>query len=514
MVEQNQRRDDQSFDVDIDKVYQSFITEIDNLRSIDDANLTESRCSTFYRLIGLPVCDKENLYSPGMDKPNNNNADLNQTKTNIANNINKNSEMRALFDARENLPREHLAKFSLQDVNSTLLALSSIEVRKFSAVLKNEDPFDTNIDSQSYSIELVNKIYNNVMDTSGLKGTLIIPTRKHFLKPFLVNPFIDNNVKPARNRLAVPFLKDKSETKLNNNDYLKRPYIEKVCRDRFANSGNVNNLGSHTKEIIESIKNNPSISDDTLIKSLNPNNITSEQVQLANYINIIRSMLRKLSEAVNNATDVLAVDSSNKGQAKYNWYPIPNKNGPEKGCTTRELSQQTNDPSNTQRENDIIELQFQEELKSINNKLLQETKVDLGGFVFDNNEITPDANSSDSYGNALVGPIEAGLSARAVLTDLANDALKHIEIIMGEFSGLGLCDILAVCTALWSVDKSVLAGLIDSVALTRMTDDPTLKYTGAVASPAEAIKSFELKVKEVFELMDKMYKDIRSENIR
>lgn len=515
MVEQNQRRDDQSFDVDIDKVYQNFIVEIDNLRSVEDTNLTESRCSAFYRLIGLPVCDGIKLYSPGMDKPNNNNTDLNKTKINITNNIDKNLEMSNLLKARESLPRDHLSIFSLQNVNSTLLAVSSVDVRQFSApFLNSDDPFNTDIANQQHIVDIIGRLSSNIKNTQGQIATNYSSLRRHIIRPLLVNPFIDNNVKPARNRLAVPFLKDKSETKLNNNDYLKRPYIEKVCRDRFGNSGNVSNLGSHTKEIIESIQNNPAISNDTLIKALNPNNITSEQVQFANYFNIIRSMLHKLSEAVNNVTNVLATDPSNNGQAKYNWYPIPNKGGPEKGCTTRELSQQANDPSNTKIETDIIELQFQEELKNINNKLVQSQKIDLGGFVFDNNEITPDANSSDSYGNTLASPIEKGLATRALITNLANDGLKHIEIIMGEFSGLGLCDILAVCTALWIIDKSVLASLMDDVAFNRMTDDPTLKYSGAVLDPKEAIESFELKVKEVFELMDKIYKDIRSENTR
>ena len=65
--------DDQSYDVDIDKIYQNFIQEIDNYRSETDGEKTESRCHAFYRILGLPVCDKKNIYSPGFDKPNNSN---------------------------------------------------------------------------------------------------------------------------------------------------------------------------------------------------------------------------------------------------------------------------------------------------------------------------------------------------------------------------------------------------------------------------------------------------------
>lgn len=517
---QSSNNDSQSFDVDIDAVYKNFIIEIDNLRSKEDQNLTESRCNAFYRLIGLPVCDKVSLYSPGFDSRNNNNTDLNKTKSIIQANIKKDTAMLTLLDARENQPRNHLSIFSVQDVNATLLALSSVDIRDFSAPFKRDngagdiDPFDTDLTAQQYIVNIITRLVPNVQDSSGNIATNYASVRPHFLKPLLVNPFIDSNVKPGRNRLVVPFVKDKSDTKLNNNDYLKRPYIEKVCRDRFSSADKINTLGTNTLDIIESIKSNPAITDETLIRFLNPNNITSEQVQAANYINIIRSMLMKLSESVDNVLRVVATDPNNKGQAKYNWYPVPNKSGPEIGCVTRELTEQQNDPFNTQQESEIIELQFNERLKSINNKLLQVQKVDLGGFAFDNNEITPDSNSSDAYGNTLVNPIENAISARKTITEDANVGLKHIEIIMGEFSGLGLCDILAICTALWVVDKDVLLNLLDDTALARMAEDPSLKVTAITRDTPGSIAKFERTVKEVYELMDKLYRDIRSGNTR
>lgn len=519
MAKQSSSMDSQNFDVDIDAVYKNFITEIDNLRSKEDQNLTESRCSAFYRLLGLPVCDKVSLYSPGFDNRNNNNSDLNKTKSIIQGNIQKDNAMMNLLQARENLPRNHLSIFSVQDVNATLLAISSVDTRDFSASFKRDnggtiDPFDTDLTAQQYIVNIIGRLSPNVQDDSGNIATNYSSVRPHFLKPLLVNPFIDSNIKPSRNRLVVPFVKDKFDTKLNDNDHLKRPYIEKVCRDRFTNQDTINTLGDNTVGIINSIKNNPAITNETLIQFLNPNNITSEQVQAANYINIIRSMLFKLSESVDNVINVIATDPNNKSQAKYNWYPVPNKQGPEIGCITRDLTEQQNDPFNTKQESQIIELQFNERLKSINNKTLQVQKVDLGGFAFDNNEITPDSNSSDAYGNTMTNPIEKGLSARAEITEDANIGLKHIEIIMGEFSGLGLCDILAICTALWVVDKTVLLNLLDDTALARMAEDPTLKVISITRDTPGSLIKFEQAVKEVYELMDKLYQDIRSGNTK
>lgn len=510
MVEnQDARKEDQNFDIDIIKVYQNFILEIDSLRSTKDKNLKESRCHAFYRLLGLPVSDGNEMYSPGFDKPNNNDTSTNNKKTRIATSINK--KMLSLMNDRENEPRKYLSIFSLQDVNATLLAVSSVEPRLFSAsFLKSTDFFDTNKDNQSYVIETVNRLYTEIQDTSSARATNILPTRYHFLKPLLVNSEIDNNVTPAKNRIAVPFLKSKSETKLNDNDYLKRPFIEKICRDRFNASSQTQNSGTYITDIINSIKNNSQINNSILIKSLNPSSI--EQIQFTNNLNIIRSMLGKLSKAIDDVNSVLNADPNNKNQPDYNWYPIPDKFGPEIGASTRELDQQIDNPHNTKKEKNLLDVQFQELIDDINNKFSQQTKVDLGGFAFDNSSFTPDVNSSDSLGNNKNSSLQYGLKTRQEICEKANEGLKQIEIIMGEFSGLGLCDILAITTALWIVDRDVLLNLLDDTAVTRMQEDKSLKVDAFTRNVPDSLQKFETKVKEIFELMDKLYQDIRSQN--
>lgn len=539
----NQYLDDQNFDVDIDQVYQNFIVEIDKIRShisvqsnaisLNDTNNIgsstnidrdpqESRCHAFYRLIGFPVVstDGQILYCPGFDKPNNSKKDLNDSKSLIAQKISK--DVLKVMDARENAPRDFLSKFVLQDINSSVLAMSSVDIRQFASSFKSESPFDIETKNQTHISNLAFRLSNIVQDSSGNNATKIESERLHILKPFIVDPRIDLSVSPNKSRIAVPFLKDKSEVKITENVYVKRPYIEKVCRERFKVFSIKDEIGDHTKQVIQNIVDNYFIKDPDLVNIVtNPQLSSSEQAQFANYINIIRSMLKKLSDSVDGVLKVLAADPESNSQAEYNWTPIPNKNGPEFGCITRDILSQQNDPSNTKKDKDLIQLQYKQEVININNKLNAQNKADLGGFAFDNNEITPDANSSDSYGDKISLAIEELKTNRKSLTDQANDGLREIEIIMGEFSGLGLCDILAISAALWIVDKKVLINLLDNTAIERMLTDPNLQSTevldrknGATMTPIDALSAFETSVKQIFELMDFMYKDIRSKNKR
>lgn len=541
---QNLYLDEQNFEVDVDAVYNKFIIEINKLRShvsvqsnaiqIEtasnvgpninvDRSPQESRCHAFYRLLGLPVvsADGQNLYCPGYDKPNNNNTTLIDGKLTIAKNIGK--DLLKVMDVRENTPREFLSIFSLQGVDASVLAMSSIDVRTFSSPLtKSEDPFDTKASNQSYVVGLAGRLVGQVKDSSGNLPTKVSSTRNHVLKPFMVDPRIDMTVQPDFNRICVPFLLDKSETKLKENTYLKRPYIEKVCRERFSVNQKVLAIGDHTAAVIESIKNDDSIKDESLIGTVFSGKVTSEQIQFANYINIMRSMLKKLSDAINTVSIVMASDPAGQGQALYNWIPVPSKTGPEDGCTTRSINSQQLDTNNTNADKEIIQLQYAQEIININNKLKAQETTDLGGFAFDETEITPDPSSTEAFGDKLTENIKLLASRREAYTNAANSALKEIEIIMGEFSGLGLCDILAISAALWVVDKSVLINLLDSTAITRMLKDPNLRATEATArqggsftkNPGDALKEFEAKVKEIFEIMDKMFTDIHTKNKR
>lgn len=539
--------DDQDLEVDIEKIYKNFIIEIDKIRShvsvqnnpslqkitnssfgsdilgiIVDKNPQESRCHAFYRLLGLPISNGSELYCPGMDIPNNSNKELNDAKSKIAQKVSQSKPMLALLDARENNARTYLSIFSLQDVDAMVLAMSLAEIRAFNTSLeKISGSFDTDLKNQVYtaklSADLVHKVVNN-----GNKATKVFSDRLHILAPFIVDPRIDLSISPGRNRLAVPFLSDKSETKLTDNVYLKRPYIEKICRERLDIRPKINNYGDNTKSIIDNIKNNDSIKDVDLIKkAFNSDTITSDSVQFLKYFNAIRSVLNKLFEATNDVTRVLAAATGSEGHADFNWTPIPAKTGPENGCTTRDLlTGQANDPNNTNKDKDLLQQLYKQNLNSISNKLNNLEVSDLGGFAFDNIELTPDTNSSDSFKDITATTAETQTNFRNSLCDTANAGVRTIEIIMGEFSGLGLCDILAISAAFWVVDKDVLLDLLDDVTIQRILLNKNLISSEVTARASRkpdinaSLLKFQNKVKEIFDVMEKLYQQIKTENAK
>jgi hypothetical protein len=52
--------------------------------------------------------------------------------------------------------------------------------------------------------------------------------------------------------------------------------------------------------------------------------------------------------------------------------------------------------------------------------------------------------------------------------DIGAKELSKIETITGEISGLGLIDVLAILTALWTIDIDVLLSLLDATAFERL----------------------------------------------
>ena len=74
---------------------------------------------------------------------------------------------------------------------------------------------------------------------------------------------------------------------------------------------------------------------------------------------------------------------------------------------------------------------------------------------------------------------------RTSQTDAANDALRKIEIIMGEFSGFGLCDIIATYLALWTIDQQTLVNMLDDGAFNRLYQDTTLQSAAVQARQAK-----------------------------
>lgn len=95
---------------------------------------------------------------------------------------------------------------------------------------------------------------------------------------------------------------------------------------------------------------------------------------------------------------------------------------------------------------------------------------------------------------------------------LGSNALRAVEIITGEISGLGLIDILAVYAALWSIDLDVLVSLLDNNAFNRLYENKSLRNSNVMSrhnsgpkySGKDAIVKLENRVINILAFADRL----------
>lgn len=535
---QEEHVDDQNLDIDIKKIYNSYIVEIDNIRShvsvynnptyndfskVKAENFSpnatiekkrqESRCSAFYRLLGLPVTDGVSLYTPGFDLPNNSNVQLNDSKIKIAQKLFDIDGVKDFLNIRENFPKNYEPLFSKQGVDSMVLAMSSAEIRAMNISFSNTPSIFSLDKEQDYKNLLGSRLIKTVKNNGESPNENLLPSNLHVLTPLVVDPRVDFNVYPKRNRLAVPFLNNLKDASIAENVFLKKPYIEKVCRERFDIRTNSAVDGYAVSKIINAVKSVDTIKDNELIKKVFfAKNFTSDTAHFIIFFNSIRCVLSRLHESVMKITPVLAADPFNQGMASYNWTPIPNADGLEFGCTTRLIFDQVNDLNNTQQDKELISMLYKQELDNITKRVNNIGSPDSSGTAFTAAESSIDSQSSDSMGDLAQSQINQAVLKRKKLCDAANDATQDIEIIMGNYSGLGLLDILVISAAFWVVDKKDLLGMLDDTAINRMLKDPNLKAPEVLERksnppvPGVSLLGFQNKVKEIYDICDSLWK--------
>lgn len=543
--------DSQNNDIDIDKIFKDFILEIDavrsfintsnkenelKLKSLNDKNIMEissslkmektpqeSRCHAFYRLIGFPVINssKTKMYNPGLDKVPGVKLQDKSTKVSIATDLIPDF-VKVSYERENYLSKIQNVFYSNRTLNSSLLLLSSsTTVRKFIAPLeKNTDPFEIKVVDSKYSVNtngIVGKgnsiPLSEYVDSDGKTATFAFSNgvsfndKQHIIGPFIVDPKIDFSVTPSKNLVAVPFVPNRNCLKINDTDYVKRPLIEKIIRERYAIDNEVN-IGDFNKSVVDFIKDFDTIKDENLIKRITKTDGTyklTEQAQFAKYLNIIRIMSQKL---------VRAQKIIESAQSQYYFLPIPNINGPEYGCDFYPTFLKVPEKFRTIKEKDIILLKVQTVIND-----LPSQQTDSNGsaasedfnFAFDSVKTTFNSDTSEAYGDVASRNLQQIVRVRSSVLKDACNALRDIEIIMGEFSGLGLSDIIAIMGALYIIPRENLLGFLDDDAFDRMK----LALPHIKDSKPDLISSyttFTNIVKDLYNIMDKIYKDNRSNN--
>lgn len=548
MVEnQESYQNNQVFEIDIDKIYSDFIQEIDSIRSYvnttnpnntknlfkalkpggnsptintiaPETTLQESRCHAFFRLIGFPVVASNfRIYNPGHDIIKSPTRAINLTdKINIATAPIDGFDKLSL--ERETYTSKISAIFSIpSSIDAGTLALSSgssgtksVNLRKFAASLEDSDPFDMNTVNQSYTLELSSLVGSNEIlltkfqNPDGSMPTKLSSSRKHIIKPFIVDPKIDFSVYPSTRRVAVPFVPDQSFTKISSETFAKRPLIEKIIRDRFSISNQIQDVGTASQSLIDYVKSIPTIQDQKIINQISSGNLygLSEKSQFAQSLNIIQEMMVKLVDSLR---------LIHKAQGLYYWVPKPSNIGPEGGSTVRDIFIPTlisRDLVTTNDFNILLKL-VQSQSNQFNSQTASAEGVpDVGGFAFSNFfQLSFNSETTESLGNTSQQTLDKLNNTRKRVLQRANEALRTIEIIMGEFSGLGLCDIIAILGALYIMPKEKLIGFLDSDSYDRLILIPEFKNIQQ-ASLQDAMNSLTSTVKDFYNLMDKIYQDL------
>lgn len=520
-----------TFSPDISELYSGFITPIDQVRSHFNALIPgsqqvvssayqESRCHAFFRMLGLPVvAPSGKYYSPGYDPNLNLDYDAQTSNTQIANDVVSNNDFITSQRIRETqIQPIYSSVFSNGGVNATAVSLGSMHIRsyanQFTPGLKPLDLDEGQIQDISARLQDIQSFFGASSSTFTAQLPIInldLLTSTHIIKPFVVDPRIDNSIRPNANRIAAPFLLDRSQLKIfdpqsTTSVILKRPYIEFVLSTIF-NNANAQQLAAST--YITSVVNAITVSDPTnqaLLNTISTSALTQTGISVfSKYLKMIRSMVSLLFES---QKEVEAVRTT------INWKPIPSTSlGPEAGAIGAILpdpvpGDPNNNPNNNNAEVSILNAQVQQIMQEFQLNVGTNGLPDPGDFAFSGvDDLVFDAKKAakTSYADML----QDLTNRRTQVSNNGMNALKNIEVIVGEFGGLGLLDIFAIQAAMWVVPSATLASMMDAAAFARMKQRQDLSVSiGQSSDIIGTLTTFEAVVVSMYKLIDAYIQDL------
>lgn len=528
-------------DIDLESLYNKFIVPIEKMRSfaaptvserpvgrdgssvinlvadtanIDPSEPQESRAHAFYRMIGFPVISSNlDFYNPGFNPTIS--SDERTKNINISARIS--SQVRYMHQQREISARNRLAYFKKSNIDACVFAL----VMGFPGGIKPflqmnpSDNFDSinQIDRQEYSIA-ARKLFldSKYQRTDGNNFTNYFTSGNHILRPFNVDPNISDTVTGFTNEtrnVAAPFLQSKKDTGIERNIFAKRPGLEFILRLRLRQQSE----SAALQETIFAINSTNSIglniSDLRLTAGalLNEFNITDEDIKsrLKNSRNLELININKLIKTIKGIISLLitSIDTIDYVSKTTKWTPLPSERGPEGGSEVSGLLK-------TKR---IFELD-----RRIIDLTIRSENAKRQGEISDNPEILSNYFHLSEFENTekvFLNQLNDAIEERNSLHLNASNALRAIEIITGEVSGLGLIDILAIYTALWAIDIDVLISMLDNNSFNRLYQfNPDLRTSEVEARRAagapvmsidKAMQAFESQVINILSFSDKIF---------
>lgn len=534
----------------------------------------ESRCHAFYRIIGFPVVnsDQSLFYNPGLDVVKVLDTDGNpvarkitlEKKINIAQSVG--TDFEKISAARETYVGSAAQVFSVPtSVEAGVLSLTSgtygdkgsPNIRQFNApFIKNQknDPFDFKIEDQTYtspgSLSATSTLVGgNLVKLSEFKdatgntpndqlGNGIFQGHKHIIIPFQVDPRIDfslwanksKTVSGLSKRIAVPFVPNASFLLAGSSSYADTPLLEKIITKRFSSFNNTIDSGQAGQDLIDFVQGFKHFQvqgfGSTLLSDIFKNSIykLSEQRVFVKYLARINAMMNAL---------VQSMKYIHAQQSLYYWLPQPSTDGPEGGSQVRDVPLNKAFAADTRLltkyDLDILEKQIQVFLNGITSDTSQSNAIpDLAGTSRPSPKLTFDSDTSDAEGDVPTQNFETITGIRSKVLSRTGECLQTVEMIMGEFSGLGLCDIVAIVGSLWVMPKNTLLGFLDSDAFARaqqilpsggslpsnttLPDGSTGSMIGTSGGMKEAMMSLAQYVTGFYQIMDAVFADYFGHN--
>lgn len=476
---------------DISELTDRFIKPIDQIRSIakpststesksqvddftdlkiDLSRVVESRTHAFYRMLGFPVVGGDSFYNSGYSP-----LAINKDKRDSINsNFYSNKELANLISQREDNLLNLRKMFIKQDLESIIFCLLMRFNGPFNVLKEDSSSFD--IDKQTFTINERETFINKLADKNQSLSDKIkdignkYKTFQKLLRPFFIEPRVENTVTPDINKICVPFLKTKNDTQIYKNIYIKRPGIELIIRQRLENKfedvnflKNIENIISEVKESgVSTLLSERSSIYETLVALSDKNKISDDTRDIfTGFSSVQSSIVIGLIKTLKIIIKKLILNQSllDKISTEINWTPVPSIDGPITGSLGASLARIGFNNNNSKLDLKITELR----IKKLNAESEAKNIEDLGEFA---SPFSSNLNSENlsKFSEELDELIEKR-------DKIANDgfvALKEIENITGQISGLGLIDIISIYIALWSIDLKYLIALLDNDSFDRL----------------------------------------------
>jgi hypothetical protein len=536
-------------DVQVDDLYKSLILEIDNFRSYTDITdpsfntqilnekkdgtinfgelkksntPQESRIHTFYRLIGLPiVSDKQNsnngnvFFSPGFNKSDN--TDKSQkTKLSILKSFSK--EYSEGFLDREEYYKTTVIEALKKNYIGSFYILTLFNIRQIDIQFsKSSELFKDFYEQQTFDLIPTDSLGRNLSELKNSDGSFIfdnssyVKQRSHFTRPLGVDPRIDATVIPSSRRLCQPFLKSKEDASVVKDEYLKKPFIEKIITERFSSNLSKTIFPDFIQQASNYYKDFNIISEDPLFKGTvkgTPDEYKQDddKIKELRFLESVKK-IRGLAFVLKSQKEIIA-----RAQSNNFWLPIVSGEYPDiKFTSSNVLTDDIN--SDFYRPNDVTlivtkyEQAYKDSVNNLNNLLSNQKNNDPRTFAFDQflNFLDSDA---EKYSPDKTEVIKNLTKKRDSNISSGNEALLVIEKIMGEFSGLGILDVICLITSLYLIPKESILGLLDDAAFSRCKDILKIPDSQARSGIVESLQELNKQVHAMYTLSEKIILDV------